>query len=313
MMSFVTLPRDAILEIADTLPARDLSCLSRTNTTFSQLLTPLLLRRAEHTDLERCIILDRPISLRSILSPPNTRLNIDYNIRIPGKFIHEWPLHFAARHRSPELVATIISLGAPVDEPERDSIPNRVTTLQCAVLSGNLTTVAHVLDAGADINRRSDHNRCTPLALACVNSDVPVANLLIDRGARLGADVLVTAAYRCVDAVIERLLDSGVPVDGLYYSTNAEQDITALQYVCMLGSGAAELLLRRGADVNAGKGGKWFPLFSCVRTGNVEFAQLVLDYGAHCDGLLCEGQTLPEMAALRGRMPMIEWLAGNGL
>lgn len=308
-MSFTTIPPDMILEIADALPARDLSSLSRTNSTLSQLLTPLLLRRAEHSDLGRCIFLDRPASLRAILSPANTRLNIDYNIRIPGQFIHAWPLHYAARHCSPALVATIISLGAPVDEPERDSIPDRVTTLQCAVLSGNLTTVSLVLDAGADINRRSDHKMWTPLALACVNSDEPVANLLIDRGALLGPDVLVTAAYRGVVGVLERLLDSGVPVDTLYDSSNAGQLITALQYVCMLGSGAAEVLLRRGANANAGKGGRWMPLYTCVRTNNVAFAELLIDFGAERDGVLCEGMTLSAVAVASGNLAMVEWLA----
>lgn len=166
-----------------------------------------------------------------------------------------------------------------------------------------------MLDAGADINRTSDHKRCTPLALACVNSDEPVANLLIDRGASLGPDVLVTAAYRNVVGVLERLLDSGVPVDTLYYSSCAEQRVTALQYVCMLGSGAAEVLLRRGADVNAGKGGRWLPLYSCVRTNNVGFARLLIDFGAERDGLLCEGRTLSAVAAARGNLAMVEWLA----
>ncbi|KAL0633695.1 hypothetical protein Q9L58_007418 [Maublancomyces gigas] len=313
-MPFTTIPNELILEIAEVLPARDLSVLSRKNSTLSHLLTPPL-RRAEQSDIGRCIILDRPASLRSILRPPNTILNIDYNIVVPGDHIHAWPLHYPAQHCSPALVATIIALGAPVDEPERDNIPNCVTTLQCAVLSGNLTTVTHVLNSGADINRTSDHNGCTPLALACVISDEPVAHLLIDRGARLGADVLVTAAYRCVLSVLERLLDMGVPVDIPYYSTNAQQSITALQRVCRLNSGggirAVEVLLRRGADVNSGKGGWLLPLYNCVRGGNLALARLLIDFGAERDAMY-RGQTLAAVAAARGDTEMVELLESYG-
>lgn len=169
-----------------------------------------------------------------------------------------------------------------MDEPRRDSIHDHFTTLQYAVLSRNPTTVAHILNAGADINRTADHNRSPPLALACDNNDERVANMLIDRGARLGEDVLVTAAYKCV-GVLERLLDMGVPVDTLYDSQRAQRSITAPQYVCMQQPckdiRAVELPLRRARMRMPGQ----LPILRCMMSNNVAIVRLLIDFGADRD------------------------------
>lgn len=121
----------------------------------------------------------------------------------------------------------------------------------------------------------------------------------------------MTAAYRCVVGVVERLLDMGVPVDILYYSTNAQQSITALQYVCMLhpcgDTRAVEVLLRRGADVNTRRGGRFLPLWSCVRSDNVAFARLLVGFGAERD-VMWEGESMVTVAKRRGNLEMVELL-----
>lgn len=123
--------------------------------------------------------------------------------------------------------------------------------------------------------------------------------------------MLVITAYKCVLGVLERLLDMGVPADIPYYSTNAQQPITALQHVCRLNSSrsirAVEVLLRRGADVNSGKGGWLLPLYNCVRGGNLALARLLIDFGAERDAMY-QGQTLAAVAVARGDTEMVELL-----
>lgn len=82
-MSFTTISYEIILEIADAVPCEDLTVVSRTDPLHRQLLTPLLLRRAEPRHLERYITLDRPANLRSIFSVPNPLLNLDESIAAP--------------------------------------------------------------------------------------------------------------------------------------------------------------------------------------------------------------------------------------
>lgn len=282
-MSFTSIPNELILEIANALPCQDLSVLSRTNSHHRHLLTPLLLRRAESRDLERCITSDRPTSLRSIFSVPNPLLNLDEKISGPGDLISELPLNYAAQHCSAELVATIIALGAAVDNPDPEFIPRKPTSLQCAVLGGNIEIVVHILDAGALIDRISVQKRCSPLSIACFYRLNTIAHLLIDRGAQLNGEVLVRAAYMDVVPVLERVLDRGTPVDSVLYCERARQPLTVLQFLCMLqpceNRRSVGILLRRGADVNKGAGGRWSPLAGCVRAGNLPSARLLIDFG----------------------------------
>lgn len=326
IMSLLAIPNELLLDIAKYLPDSSLSLLSRTSHTLSHLLTPLLLRQASSDDLARCILHNRPMSLLSILRSPT--IDIDRTMSVPGEDTPVWPLHYAAQHSTSEIVGILIAHGAPVDEPERDDIPKRVSTLQCAILSGSLATVTLVLDAGANPNRDSDHNRCTPFGLACINRHDAIANLLIDRGVRLGPDALVYAAYAGLIIVLTRLLDFGVPADIGYLSYLAEQPLSALQYLCILCPGGvcdhgmctlfpegmcetAEVLLSRGADVNRGNGSERAPLYCAVLATNVPLARVLLRFGADVNGGP-EGKSLVDLAQDRGSPEMTDLLVEYG-
>lgn len=92
------------------------------------------------------------------------------------------------------------------------------------------------------------------------------------------------AAYSGLLDVLERILDMGVPVDALYITPGNWRGSTALQHVSWAlpsrGTGAAELLLRKGADPNAGIGGDDLPLLRCARSNNLALARVLLDAGA---------------------------------
>lgn len=104
-------------------------------------------------------------------------------------------------------------------------------------------------------------------------------------------------------------------VDIPYYSTNAQQSVRALQYVCMLNSGsgirAVEVLLRRGADINSRKGGWFFPLYNCVRGDNLVLVCLLIDFGIERD-VAYQGQTLAAVATACGDTEIVELLGSYG-
>lgn len=91
-----------ILEIAGYLSNRDLNHLSSASQSLYLLLSPPLLRRSSSDDLSRCITLNRPASLVSILRSPTININDsicipDGDIRTPDDDLFNWPLHYAAR------------------------------------------------------------------------------------------------------------------------------------------------------------------------------------------------------------------------
>lgn len=311
IMSFSTIPNELVLEIAIYLPARELSFLSSTSHALADLLTPHLLRRATNCDLSRSITLDRPASLRSILYSPT--VNANDTISAPDSDTRVWPLHYAAQHSSPEIVAILIGDGVPVDEPEW----TRVTTLQCAVLSGSPVIVTLILDAGANIDRISDRNKCAPLILSCENIDDGVANLLIDRGARISAHAMVIAAYRGHITLLERMLDMGTPVDSLYDSKVTDEPVTPLQFLCMFCRRGVcrpvEVFLKRGADVNRGMEGsaRKFPLRCAAQSGNAHLVRVLIDFGADRE-VMFGGKTLAVMAKEMGKNDVFDVLMEYG-
>jgi hypothetical protein len=68
---------------------------------------------------------------------------------------------------------------SPTDQPETVTVD-----LHAAASDGDVTAVADLLDAGADIDAR-DHNGMTPLMRAMWRGHVDVARLLVERGSDL--------------------------------------------------------------------------------------------------------------------------------
>ncbi|KAL0638700.1 hypothetical protein Q9L58_002278 [Maublancomyces gigas] len=278
-MSFATLPNELVLEIAIHLPVRELTT---------------------NCDLTRSIALDRPASLRSILCSPT--LNINGNNSVPNSNT-AWPLHYAAQYSSPEIVAILIGHGLPVDEPEL----TLATTLQCAVLGRSPAIVALILDAGANIDRISDRNTFTPLVLACQNIVDDISGL-----------ALVIIASTARNALLNRMLDTGAPVDTLHDSTLTDEPVTPLQFLCMFYQigvcPMVEVFLRRGADVNRGREGTGdrFPLCCATRSGNADLARILIDFGADRD-VMFGGKTLAVIAREIGMVDVLDVLVGYGM
>lgn len=228
----------------------------------------------------------------------------------------DWPLNYAARHSTPEIVGILLSHGAIAIAHEPEGGPHRPTALECAVLSRSIDSVRLILDAVAGIDPQFDQNQCIAFDLACVNRDEAIAHFLIDRGTRLDANFLTYAASGGLSGVLTRLLDLGLPVDGRYVPSVLHQPPSALQYLCLEYPGnipeqdmcaVAEVLLSRGADVNRSNDSDGAPLYIVMKTTNVALAKVLLRYGADVNG--GPGRTsIVKLARERGCSEMVDLL-----
>ncbi|KAL8783802.1 MAG: hypothetical protein Q9195_009269 [Heterodermia aff. obscurata] len=167
-----------------------------------------------------------------------------------------------------------------------------MTALLFAARYGHLRVAERLIEAGADIEARSEafgddwiirsENHRTPLIWAAAGRDCP----------------------RTQERMCRILLDKGADVNARNYSAR-----TALQEAAMSvrfqnpdTRATMELLLQRGAYVNAYDICGWTSLTECGLSGKKELAELLLANGAHVDGK--PGQDDPSMKSnpdLNGR------------
>jgi len=80
---------------------------------------------------------------------------------------------------------------------------------------------------------------------------------------------------------VQKLLDQGVAIDSRGHHPNFNKEVTALHCASRSGHGnIVELLLRRGADVNALDAECWTPLYYAANAGHSTIAKMLLDNGA---------------------------------
>jgi uncharacterized protein len=155
--------------------------------------------------------------------------------------------------RSPALAAVLLDHGADIDASSADTIPSGFTCLMLAVASNNLPVAQLLLSRGASVDAEVADCR-TPLQLACDLGHPAIAKALLAAGACAAGQQLVHAAIlskHTADTkldLVRVLLQYDAPVD----EVDAE-GMTPLMQCVRLNAGCrvAELLLRAGADVNA--------------------------------------------------------------
>ncbi|MFE3152572.1 MULTISPECIES: ankyrin repeat domain-containing protein [unclassified Streptomyces] len=145
-------------------------------------------------------------------------------------------------------VARLLEQGAVVDTPNRDGR----TALDRAVEQGHADVVRRLVGAGADLEQRAgEYQESTPLCLAASRGHTAVVGVLLDAGARTGAQgrlgyvPLVLAATTGDEGhpqTVNLLLDRGVDINAVM------KHRTALDWA--VGFGQEEMvqrLLSRGA------------------------------------------------------------------
>jgi len=211
-----------------------------------------------------------------------------------------------------------------------------MSELTDAIKAGDAGRVAALLDADPSLLQSSENN-VTPILLAIYHGKRDIAQLLVDRGAPVsfGEAVALGDADRVKAMLADdpQLLHSrtadGYPAAGLSiffghpelarWLIQQGADVNAAaanpQRVAPVHAAAAvcdretmQLLLDRGADVNARQQMDYTALHGAASRGDIEMAQLLLRYGAQRDAKAEDGKTPSDVARKYGRVEFAEWL-----
>lgn len=190
--------------------------------------------------------------------------------------------------------------------------------LHTAADEGDIDTVRGLLDAGVFVDvpavaTKSPLDRgVTPLHRAVAAGQLSVAQLLLERGAAVGACSRrgVTALHLAVEhpQMVRLLLQRGASADAV-----DQQDRTPLHWAAR--AGAAEsvaALLGAGADADAVDVDRRTPLHDAVDVGAISAAGVLLDQGADPDAAARYDWRPLHGVATRGDTAMAELLLRHG-
>lgn len=239
-------------------------------------------------------------------------------------------LDWALRNENLRIVESLFEAGAMPAPADLDA------ALLLAVLSGNTNHASRLLDAGASPQaaftanglplaenkpqeeRRSRRHRylddgderagSTALMLASARGNLPLVELLLARGADLGArnrqgeSALVFGADSGSLEVVSRLLAAGAEVDALTGEGESAMHAAAVN----AGPEMLDLLHRYGGDIGRGDQNGWTPILAALRNNRPATVLRLIELGADFRRPCADGYT-SLMAAARGAC--IEFLA----
>lgn len=228
------LPYELILIIADSLDSlKDINALLRANHYLSDLLGPVLLKRAANAPP----------------APPPSPYSCGLARTV---------LHWASAHGHERLVTKLLKAGSKAAINDQDSEGR--TPLHSATVQGNVAVVKILVDNGADTEVR-DRKGWTPLHYAAFSGQDLVVWLLVEKGADMeakeplfdGKTALHHAAANGRKDVVRLLVQMGAEIDAV-----DDNGTTAVQHA--MGNKqteVVELLLRFGAASTGCASGGW--------------------------------------------------------
>ena len=241
------------------------------------------------------------------------------------------PLHRAARVASKEVVELLIEKGAGVNARDKRGY----TPLHSAATNGH-TEIARLLIAnGADVNAEDDELGVPPIFLAAKRGSLEFVKLLIANGAEIptthhiplhaaaGSYLRGPHSEESRKALVEFFLAQGIDVNArdlsgsTPFSTGQKPSLrkregkdqreivgtTALYCAASQADKAlVEMLIERGAEVDAKDDWGTTPLFSAARTGNAGAAEALIAHGADIN-----------VRDKSGRTPLLLAVGGNNV
>jgi Raf kinase inhibitor-like YbhB/YbcL family protein len=174
------------------------------------------------------------------------------------------------------------------------------TALMAAAASGDTSTLEALVAAGGDPTV-GDAGGSTPLTYAAAEGHAEALAVLRKRGLEPGAGDLTLAAAGCHRDVVRSILADGVNVNG------AEGDVVPL--LSAAGDNCVEvvqMLLDRGAKVDAKDRNGRTALIRASQAGHLEMVRLLLQHGADINIRDESGRTAWTFAAMSGRLDIAE-------
>jgi Raf kinase inhibitor-like YbhB/YbcL family protein len=190
------------------------------------------------------------------------------------------------------------------------------TALMAAAASGDAAIVEALLKAGADV-KAEDASNSTALTYAAAEGHAAAVEALQRHGAAAGHAEMILAAGRCNTAIVRAFLTAGLNID------TADSGTTPL-IVAAAGNcvETVDLLVGRGANLNATNADGWTPLMKATSAGNAEIVEKLLAKGADMDVADSLGRTArmyaatanhEEIAAMFQRVRAARPRTGDGL
>lgn len=210
-----------------------------------------------------------------------------------------------------------------------------------AIRAGDANKVIALIDADAGLLDAKDENGLGPFTVAKYSRQDEIANMLLDRGARLdifaacmagvttrvvellagdrslissyshdGWTPLHLAAFFGRKDIAEVLLANGADVHAR--SRNSMQNTALHAAVAGQKPDVVPVLLAHGADVNARQHGGWTPLQAAAQNGDVELIRLLLAHGADVKARAENNQSALDLALTKGHQTAVELLEQHG-
>lgn len=225
------------------------------------------------------------------------------------------PLHYAILYAEKGVVELLLAKGSDINAKRR----NGETPLILAVKSEKKDFVELLLAKHANVNATTDGGS-TALHVAVYKGPPAIATLLVNKGADInaqqkeGATPLHMAVKESRIDMIKLLIGHGAdtsltnsngktPLDDAISGRNTE--IVALLL-------KVELLLKKGAPVNAVDKSGRTPLYIVAQYGNEHLAGLLLAKGANVNATSANGRTPIFGAAAFNNKTMAVWLLSKG-
>ncbi len=225
------------------------------------------------------------------------------------------PLLAAIIGREPEIADLLIEKRADINRKINAGGGAQVTPLMFATAIGHLNLVRTIIDAGADLESRTELGE-SALVLAGDNGWAEGAALLLERGADVNARMsngwtaLMRAADKGHSEIIGILLEKRA--DANLKAT--DNGWTALMAACRFGStDTVKMLIESGADVNAQSTDIGYtPLHGAAFKNLPEIAKMLIEAGADVNLKTNDGQTTLILASEEGQAEIVKLLIEKG-
>lgn len=159
---------------------------------------------------------------------------------------------------------------------------NEHSLLHLAAFNGQSDMAQLLIDKGAKVDERThDGNALTPLHLAAGQGHLKTVSLLIEKGADLEARGK-GARYKAWNALVFAAWNAHNNMVELLIQKGSELKPVTLWFSVYSGNkDTVQLLLEKGVEVDVPEGKTWGPLHAAVEKGYLELVRLLLEHGVN--------------------------------